>query len=139
MNQFKVRDIMTTELFTLRADDSLETLYDAMDLRHIRHVPVVDEEGDLVGLVSQRDLLKGALGEAEALPVSVRRDVLSEVKVGQIMTLDPEPVEPDEDLAIAGTTLLEYKFGCLPVCEGTKLVGIVTEADFVKMVIKQSS
>ncbi len=134
----KVRDIMTTDLFTLRADDSLETLYDAMDLRHIRHVPVVDDDGDLVGLVSQRDLLKGALGDAEALPVSIKRDLLSEIKVSQIMTLDPESVEPSEDLSSAGATLLEYKFGCLPVCENRSLVGIITESDFVKLVIKQN-
>jgi len=137
MQKLKVRDVMTADVFALTADDSLATLVDAMDARNIRHVPVVNEDGDLVGLVSQRDLVRGALGDAADLPFNIARDLLADTKVGTLMTLEPETVEPNDALATAGQLLLDYKFGCLPVVEGDHLVGILTESDFVKLVVEQ--
>ncbi|HYV43127.1 MAG TPA: CBS domain-containing protein, partial [Thermoanaerobaculia bacterium] len=62
---------MTEKVFTLKGRDDLAALYDLMDSRHVRHVPIVDSDGELVGLVTDRDLSRTALGAVEELPLSV--------------------------------------------------------------------
>jgi CBS domain-containing membrane protein len=127
-----VRDLMTEKVFTLSPSDNLVALEDLMDARHVRHVPIVDREGDLVGLVTHRDLSRSFLGRLDDLPVSVERDLLRGRRVREIMTTEPETVEPDASLKEAASILFENKIGCLPVVEGLHLVGILTEADFVR-------
>jgi CBS domain-containing membrane protein len=128
----QVRDLMTDRVFTLQSGDDLENLYDLMDDRHVRHVPIVDSDGDLVGLVTQRDLSRRALGSREDLPLSLQKDLLRRRQVREIMATEVDTIEPDADLSEAAEMLLENKIGCLPVVEGAHLVGIITEADFVR-------
>ena len=127
-----VRDLMTEKVYSLAPSDTLVDLEDLMDARKIRHVPIVDREGDLLGLVTHRDLSRNVRGRLDELPVGVQRDLLHTRRVREIMTTELETVEPETRLAEAATTLLENKIGCLPVVEGTRLVGILTEADFVR-------
>jgi len=127
-----VKDLMTETVHSLGPDDDLATLKDLMDSRHVRHVPVVDEEGELVGLVSHRDLLRCALTDRAEVPFSLQRDFLRGIAVGEIMTTALETVEADDDLRDAAQIMLENKFSCLPVVEGPRLVGILTESDFVR-------
>ncbi len=136
MRPSQVRDLMTDHVYTLRPHDDLAALYDLMDSRHIRHVPVVDREKDLVGLVTHRDLSRTALGAQEDAPLSLQREMLRRRKIREIMATEVDTVEPDEDLKVAAEMLLENKIGCLPVVEGTHLVGILTEADFVQQFIR---
>jgi CBS domain-containing membrane protein len=128
----EVRDLMTDHVFTLRPTDDLESLYDLMDTRHVRHVPVVDRDGDLVGLVTQRDLARRALGAQDDLPLSMQQEILRRRKVREIMATEVDTVEPDESLKAAAEMLIDNKIGCLPVVEGDHLVGILTESDFVR-------
>jgi CBS domain-containing membrane protein len=132
MPSLRVADLMTESVATLRPDDSIATLNDLMTSRHVRHVPIVDAEGDLVGLVSHRDLLRAALSRASELPVSAQRQILRHIRIEEIMIADPETTEPEVDLREAAQVMLENKYGCLPVVEGSRLVGILTEADFVR-------
>jgi CBS domain-containing membrane protein len=127
-----VRDLMTDRVYTLKSRDDLETLYDLMDSRRVRHVPIVDSEGELVGLVTDRDLSRTALGAVEELPLSVEREILRRRRIRDIMATEPDTIEPDSSLNEAAEMLLENKVGCLPVVEGLHLVGIITEADFVR-------
>jgi CBS domain-containing membrane protein len=127
-----VRDLMTEKVFTLNGRDDLAALYDLMDTRRVRHVPIVDSEGELVGLVTDRDLSRSALGTVEELPLSVERDILRRRRIRDIMASEPDTIEPDATLREAAEILLENKVGCLPVVEGLRLVGILTEADFVR-------
>lgn len=127
-----VRDLMTERVFTLKPKDDLAALYDLMDTRHVRHVPIVDSEGELIGLVTDRDLSRSALGSVEELPLSVERDILRRRRIRDIMATEPDTIEPDATLKEAAEILLENKVGCLPVVEGLRLVGILTEADFVR-------
>jgi CBS domain-containing membrane protein len=133
----QVRDLMTSRVFSVRPDDDLEGLYDLLDERHIRHVPVVDAEGDLVGLVTQRDLARSALGPQDAVPLSMLQEMLRRRRVREIMATEVESVEPDESLKTAAEMLLENKIGCLPVLEGEHLVGILTESDFVRRYVER--
>ena len=132
----EVRDLMTDRVFTLRAKDDCEALHDLMDTHHVRHVPIVDKEGDLVRLVTQRDLARNALGAQDTLPLSMQQEILRRRKVREIMATEVETVEPDADLEMAAQMLLENKIGCLPVVEGKHVVGILTESDFVRRYVE---
>ena len=131
-----VRDLMTQDPFTLGPKADLAEVSDLMDTKRIRHLPVVTENRELLGLISHRDLLKSVLHEGELeLPVSEQRKAMREYTVDQVMIATPESVNPDDDIQSAGEMMLENKFGCLPVVEENILVGILTEADFVRYLI----
>ena len=135
MRPLLVRDLMTGEVFTLGPQDDLTALYDLMDAEHIRHIPVVGEEGELEGLVTHRDLLRSALSGTEGLPLSLQRESLRRRTVREIMITAVETIEADRPIGDAAQIMMDNKYGCLPVLEGRKLVGILTEADFVKCLV----
>jgi CBS domain-containing membrane protein len=93
---------------------------------------VVDVEGDLVGLLTHRDLLRYALIERTDLPLSLQRGVLKRIRVEEVMTSEVETAEPGQWLQEAALVMFDNKYGCVPVVEGTRVVGILTEADFVR-------
>ena len=128
----EVRGLMTYHVFTLAPEDDLQALYDLMASRHVRHVPVVDRDGRVLGLVTQRDLARSALGSQDELPLSMQREALHRRKIREIMNTEVETVEADGDLKAAAERLIENKIGCLPVVDGGRLVGILTESDFVR-------
>jgi len=127
-----VRDLMTAPALALRPLDDLTAALDLMAERHIRHIPIVDGEHDLVGLVSHRDVLRNCLTEQPDVPSFAERPLIEKLKIRDIMTVDVETAAPDTALAEAAGIMLENKFGCLPVVEGWRVVGILTESDFVK-------
>ena len=134
----EVRDLMTDRVFTLGPHDDLESLYELLDAHHVRHVPIVDRDGDLVGLVTQRDLARHAIGAQEHLPLSMQQEILRRRRVREIMATEVDTVEPDESLKTAAEMLIENKLGGLPVVEGEHLVGILTESDFVRLYVKEN-
>jgi len=99
---------------------------------HIRHAPIVDREGELVGLVTERDLARFALFDSPDAPLSVEREVLGGRRVREVMGTEVDTLEPDATLREAAELLLENKVGCVPIVEGRRVVGILTEADFVR-------
>ena len=133
-----VSDLMTSSPDTVFSDDDLGDVYALMNEKMIRHVPVVDHDGSVEGLVSQRDLIRTVLHAFDDLTFLDQRDALRGMFVRDVMTADPETVAPDMPLSDAGRLLLENKIGCLPVVEGTRLVGILTESDFIKRVVMES-
>jgi CBS domain-containing membrane protein len=128
-----VREVMTTDVATVERNEKLMIADDVMRLGRIRHLPVVDEEGALVGIVSQRDLFHNGLIKALGYGTHAQRAALDMVVVKEAMKTEVETIEPDAPLAEAARRMLAGKIGCLVVVEGKKLVGILTEADFVKL------
>lgn len=133
----QVSDLMTRDPVTLVPTSSLDELFDLMETANVRHIPVVDESGALVGVASHRDLVRGALYGEDELPVSTVRQMLRERTVGEIMSKEPQTVSSDDSIDTAGELILENKFGCLPVVDGEGLVGILTPLDFVKYLTEQ--
>lgn len=131
----RVRDVMTTEVATLRPDDPLAVADDVMRLGRIRHLPVLDADGVLVGLVSHRDLLRSARLAPERSGRGAPRSHLKTLRVADVMTRDVVVAAPDDTLREAAAVMLHRKLGCLPVVENDELVGILTEADFVGLVL----
>ena len=132
MNDLRVRDLMTPNVVTVRPDDTIAQAYELMLDNRFRHLVVVDEEGDLAGLLTHRDLLRYALIERTDLPLSLQRGILSRMRVEDVMTSEVETAESGQWLQEAALIMFENKYGCLPVVEGSQVVGILTEADFVR-------
>lgn len=132
MSDLRVRDLMTPKIITVLPEDSVATAYELMLDHRIRHLLVVDEDGDLVGVLTHRDLLRNSLIERAGLPLSFQRDVMRQIRVEEAMTSEVETAEPGQWLQEAALLMYENKYGCLPVIEGSRPVGILTEADFVR-------
>jgi len=124
----KVKDLMSTALVTVRETDSIATADLEMKLGSFRHIPVVDDEGNLIGIVSARDVLAG-------LARGKKVKVVGECMARQVVTVTPEtPIPAAIDI------LLDNQFGCLPVVgSGRHLIGIVTETDFLRTARQLSS
>jgi CBS domain-containing membrane protein len=138
MEGLRVRDVMTPDVTTLKRNDKLTLADDIMHLGRIRHLPVLDDDGQqVVGLVSQRDLFRGALARALGYGRRAQRKVLDTLAVKEVMTSDVITTSPDTPLTEAARVLAERKIGCLPVVEDGRLVGILTEGDFVAMVARK--
>jgi CBS domain-containing protein len=103
VSNLHVRDLMTSEVFTVGPGESITTLQDLMSEKRIRHVPVKDDDGAVLGLVSERDVLRRTFSQESDLPLSVRLDVLTAVKVRDIMTSEVETVESAVTWAIEQT------------------------------------
>jgi len=119
MSTLHVRDLMTSTVVSVGARESISHVLSMMDERRIRHVPVVDEQRTVVGVVSQRDVLQRALFQHSGT-------------VNDIMSWHTETVGPDDEISEAAQIMLDHKYGCLPVVEHGRLAGILTEADFVR-------
>ena len=132
MNDLRVRDFMTPNVVTVRPDDTIAKAYELMLDNRFRHLVVVDADGDLVGLLTHRDLLRHALIERTDLPLSLQRGVLRRIRVEEVMTSEVETAEPGQWLQEVALVMFENKYGCVPVVEGSRVVGILTEADFVR-------
>lgn len=127
-----VRELMSPMVLSVRQSEDLARVAHLMWEERIRHVPVVDLRGVLVGLISQRDLLRAQLIEQNDQPPAIERAVLESLSAEDLMNTHLEVIEPNAPLKEAARTMYEHKIGCLPVLEREKLVGILTEADFVR-------
>lgn len=134
-----VRDLMSPEVVTLGRDETLVIADRIMSLGRIRHMPVVTDDGRLCGLVSQRDLFRGALATALGIVGSDQMRLLGSILVREVMTPEPFTATPEMPLSQAAELMLLHKIGCLPVVEGDRLVGILTEGDFVAYMARVSA
>lgn len=135
MRPLTVGEVMTKKLVTMQRTENLAALRDRMYEHQIRHIPVVDERCRLIGLVSHRDLLRNTLIERPGVSGYMEDSILEGIQIGEVMVDELEVTTPDTDLREAARIMLARKYGCLPVVEGSQLVGILTESDFMKVVL----
>lgn len=128
----KVKDLMQTDIVTLQTNDTLDIAEDIMSLGRLRHLPVIQVGNRLVGMVSQRDLLRASLSSALNVSAYKRQQWLEKIAVRDVMSKGVVSVEADADIKDALDVLLGEKFGCLPVVEAKKLVGVLTETDLLE-------
>jgi CBS domain-containing protein len=124
---------MTPSVVTMERNESLRTVDDVMKLGRIRHLPIVDDDGALVGVVSQRDLFLSGLLRALGFGSRAREQALDTLVVKEAMKTDVVTTTPDAPLAQAAKLMFERKIGCLVVLEGDTIAGILTESDFVRL------
>ena len=127
-----VEAIMQREFASVRSDERLDFVDDVMALGRVRHMPVVDD-GQLVGVVTQRDLLAASLSRALDFDAQERRTFLRSVDVGEVMSKNPITVGPRTTLRQAAQLLLRHKIGCLPVVGARgEALGLLTETDLLR-------
>jgi len=138
MKELKVRDVMTADPTTLKRNDKLTLADDIMTLGRVRHLPVVDDDDQtVVGIVTQRDLFRDALAQALGYGRHAQRKILDTLSVKDVMATEVVTASPEASLVEAAKILTERKIGCLPVVENGKLVGILTEGDFVALIARR--
>jgi CBS domain-containing membrane protein len=134
MNEaLRVRDVMSKDVATIERNEKLMVADDVMRLGRIRHLPVVDADGALAGIVSQRDLFHSGLVKALGYGTHAQRQALDMLVIKEAMKTEVVTTTAETKLADAARLMLERKIGCLVVVEGAKVIGILTESDFVKL------
>jgi len=119
-----VSDLMTSPVITANMGTTLAEAISLLKAHRIRHLPVVNARGVLVGVISNRNMMVAHLSKGDAS--GTRR-------VGHLMSSPPLSIRPNDLLAVAADRLLRHKIGCLPVVDEAGLViGIIAESDFVK-------
>ncbi len=119
---------MSEKVVSISTDDTLRIVQEIMELASVRHLPVV-RRGELVGVVSQRDLLKASLSNVMGIPAEEQSLFLEGVRIEEVMSSPAVSVDPDASVQTAARLMAERKIGCLPVLEDGRLVGIITETD----------
>lgn len=127
-----VKDLMTGAVISLALGDSLADAERTMREAKVRHLPVIDATGRLVGLVTKRTVLAAWVGHGD--PTRERHeDVARDVPIEMIMERDVVTIGPEARAADAARILEERRFGALPVVDaGGRLLGLLTESDFVQ-------
>jgi CBS domain-containing membrane protein len=130
--RYRVQDLMSSSVVTLTRGQSLPFARELMQLKRTRHLPVVDQDGLLVGLVTHRDLLAAAISSLAPLTNDERDSLQHAVPVASVMREHVWTIDPEAPADAAARLMLDKRIGCLPVTEGRRLVGIITEADLIE-------
>jgi CBS domain-containing protein len=127
---------MTTGVVTISLDEKLDLVDEIMSSGDIRHMPVT-KGGFVVGLVTQRDLLRAKLSSVIDFSEKDRKELLETTDVEKVMVKDVKLADPNEPVVHAAKRMLEMKIGCLPVVNNDReLLGIITETDVMRYFVE---
>ena len=126
---------MTTELITVPPDTPLVKARDLLREQNIKQLPVVDGEGNLVGILTDRDLKQAWASPATTLSIYELTYVLQKLTVESVMVTDLMTITPDATIERAARILHDHKIGSLPVLEDDRLVGIITSTDLMEVLL----
>jgi CBS domain-containing membrane protein len=129
----KVHEVMTPSPLMIQADASLFDARRVMHEHHVRHLPVCNEKGELVGLLTQRDLLACTVSVLAEVDQQSQNELEQGIPVREVMTTNIACVQQHSSVIEAADYFLEHNHSCLPVLDGEELVGILTEVDFIKL------
>ncbi|MDM8558960.1 CBS domain-containing protein [Candidatus Parabeggiatoa sp. HSG14] len=131
-----VKELMSNELYTLKSTNTIHQARELMLKKRVRHVPIVDKKGEFVGLLTKHDVLGASVSALADINDQERNELESNIPISGIMMTKVVFAEEDTSLLEAARFMLKQKQGCLPIFRGSKLVGILTEADFVKLALQ---
>ena len=132
LRQRRVSEVMRRDVVTVTVGEKLDLTQDLMNLGRVRHLPVIDEEQRVVGVISHRDLLASAMTQVLDFDAQSRRTFLRSIEVGEVMAKDVVTVGPDTRLGEIARIFIERKIGCAPVVAASgELLGLVTESDLL--------
>ena len=137
MKNLKVADLMIKNVISFFEEQSLPLASDLMNLKKVRHIPVVNEDMRVVGIVTHRDLLRvQSESLIELIEGNATVTVEPDIAVTEVMSRDVWTVNQSASAHDAGKLLIDHAFGCLPVVDDDhKLVGIVTDRDYLRFAI----
>lgn len=125
--------LMTTDLITLGPDDALALADEIMKWRQIQHLPIENQQGEVIGVLCRNDIQKHRL-ESDCGDATFS----SQVTCADAMVAEPRCIGPESSLQEAKETMVQYQIGCLPVIRSGKLVGLVTKKDILRLEAKSS-
>lgn len=131
-----IRDRMTPDPVTITTDTSLKDALDLIRNKPFRHLPVLDENGKLVGIVTEKSLVYASPTPTTTLSVFEVDYILSRTKVGQIIHGPVITVGPDLPIEEAARMMVDHRIGCLPVVEDDKLIGIISDTDIFRVFVE---
>ncbi len=132
-----IREWMTRDVFTVDPDSSMMKAARLMKDKNVSRLPVVDESGRLLGIISDRDIKEASPSKATTLDMHELYYLLSELKVKDIMTKNPFCMREDESIEGAAVMMADKNFGGMPIVDaGNKVVGIITDSDIFKVLIE---
>jgi CBS domain-containing protein len=134
----KVRELMTAEVTTVRPDMPVLEARHVMVERRIRHLLVTDAGGELLGIVTDRDIRLNLPSQATSLSVWEVNYLLAKLTVEKVMSHALITVGPDREARDAARLILDHKIGALPVVDGGRLIGIVTETDLIRAFVQSA-
>jgi len=131
----KIQEVMTTPVVVIRADEPFHKVVELMAGKKIRHLPIVNEQGQLVGLLSERDVFRiQPPRKLEDGRWYYEKEALAQIKLSQVMVPNPVTLKPEDSLAAAVEVMVKGKYGCIPVVDNKEILcGIVTQFDFLKL------
>ena len=138
LNKVHLKDVMTTKIVSINVDAPFSQVEQKMRECKVRHVPVVDENNKLVGLMSQRDLYRIHPPHRDEEGNWVYdQESLDSVILKHVMTKDPFALSPDNTMADALPPMVERKYGCIPIVDKDRhLCGIITQMDILKIALQ---
>ncbi|MCP4538153.1 MAG: CBS domain-containing protein [Chloroflexi bacterium] len=128
-----VKDRMSSKPVTVRTDTNLKNALDLVRSNPFRHLPVLDENDKLVGIVTEKSLVYASPTPSTTLSVFEVDYILSRTKVGQVIQGEVVFVRPDLPIEEAARVMIDHRIGCLPVVEGEKLIGIISDTDIFRV------
>ncbi len=143
-----VKDVMTTKVKTVKPDSAVRDVATLLGFYHISGLPVVTEDGTIVGVVSEKDVLRAMypkIDDAIQISQSVQFDDLEkefhdvlDARVSEFMTPHVFTVGPDDPILRAVAVMIAHKIRRIPVAVGKRLVGILSIGDVHKAVLKET-
>ena len=124
-----VKSRMTKMPYTASKDTKITKILDVMSERNFHRVPIVDENGNLLGLITEGVIRENSPSKATSLSIHELNYLLSKTTAGDIMIHDVHTIEPEALLEAAASEMRKHDIGCLPVVENNKVIGIITKND----------
>lgn len=128
-----VRERMTANPIVVHPETAFDEAFQLLREKKIRRLPVVDQNGNLVGIVVEKDLLRVSPSPATSLSIFEIHGLLAKLQIKEVMTKRVITVGEDCPLEEAARIMVEHKIGSLPILRDKKVVGIITETDIFKV------
>ncbi len=130
-----VKDLMNSELYTLKPTDTIHEARELMVEKRIRNIPIVTDDGKFVGLLTKQVVLAVSVSALADIDAQERDELESHVPISEVMITEVAIAEENTNLNKAAQFLLQQQHGCLPIFKDGKIIGILTESDFVKLAL----
>lgn len=131
-----VRDWMTRHPVTIRRGTSILETRELMDEEQVRRLLVLDDDGTLIGVVTAGDVREAWPSPVSSLEPFERKSALAEIRIEEVIENDPIGIHPDATIQEAADLMFEHKIGGLPVVEDGKLLGLITQSDLIRGLVR---
>lgn len=137
--EIRTGDLLTREVASVWGDTTAATAWNIMRTRRIRHLPVLDTDRRLIGIVSERDLRAAILRLIHEVPPKDIEPALARMRVNELMTWGVLTIARETDIREAAAILVQRNVGALPVVEGGRVIGMLTATDVIARVLRQAA